>query len=92
MVNRDTVDLRYVEQLADTEQLTALAHLVKFARTHLADGERTLSEIAEELFRLMEQDGFRKICGSSIPGNLAMPRKQEIYACLNRYREFGVCR
>lgn len=90
VINRDTIDLRYVEQLADTEQLTALAQLVKYARTHLADGKRTLSEIAEELMERLEKDGFQAICGSSIPGNLARPRKQEIYACLNRYREFGI--
>lgn len=90
MINHDTIDLRYVEQLADTEQLTALAQLVKFARIHLADGRRTLSDIADELERCLEKDGFQGICGNSVPGNLARPRKQEIYACLNRYREFKV--
>lgn len=90
VINRDTIDLRYVEQLADTEQLTALAHLVKYARMNLADGKRTLSEIVEELFRILCDGGFEAVCTNRVPGNLAMPRKQEIYACLNRYREWGV--
>ncbi len=90
VINRDTIDLRYVEQLADTEQLNALSQLVKYARMHLADGKRTLSEIAEELSGRLARDGFSGICGGSVPGNLAVPRVQEIYACLNRYREFGV--
>jgi hypothetical protein len=34
--------------------------------------------------------GLCAVCdGSYLPGNLAMPRKQEIYACLNRYRKLG---
>lgn len=90
MINRDTIDMRYVEQLVDSEQLTALAQLVKYARIHLADGKRTLSDIAEELNKSLEKNGFYKICGEHVPGNLAVPRKQEIYACLNRYREFGI--
>ena len=34
-----------------------------------------------------ETKGFEAVCGGeSVPGNLALPRKQEIYACVNRYR------
>lgn len=32
-INRDTIDVRYVEQLADTEQLAALAYFLKLCRT-----------------------------------------------------------
>ena len=31
-INRDTIDVRYVEQLADTEQLAALAYFFKICR------------------------------------------------------------
>ena len=35
----------------------------------------------------MERDGLASIAESSyLPVNFAMPRKQEIFACLNRYR------
>lgn len=86
-INRETVDLRYVEQLADSEQLTALSHILKHMKLQVFDGRRTLQEAVEYLVRGMGEKGFAAFCGGDIPGNLAMPRKQEIYATLNRCRE-----
>lgn len=87
LINRDTIDLRYVEQLADTEQLVSLGYLVKYAQLHLFDGKKTLSETVKELCRLLEGKGLAAVCeGNYVPGGLAMVRKQEIFACLNRYR------
>jgi predicted ABC-class ATPase len=89
-INKTVIDLRYLEQLADSEQLNTLAVLMKYARISLADGKRTVSAIAEELSDMLATYGFEKLCGSSVPGNLAVPRKQEICACLNRYRELKI--
>ena len=86
-INRETVDLRFVEQLADSEQLTALSHILKHMKLQVFDGRRTLQEAVEYLVRGMGEKGFAAFCGGDIPGNLAMPRKQEIYATLNRCRE-----
>lgn len=87
LINRDSIDLRYVEQLTDTEQLGTLGQLMKYAQLHLFNNQRTLGESAEELWKILEQKGISAICeGSYVPGGFAMPRKQEIYACLNRYR------
>lgn len=90
-VNRDTIDLRYLEQLADTEQLTALAQIMKYMRLQVADGKRTLQEIAESIEETLEREGFEKICGGGyLPGNLAVPRVQEIFGCINRWRELHI--
>lgn len=86
-INRETVDMRYVEQLTDSEQLTALAHMIKYMKLHTFDGSRTLQEAVERLYKEMEVKGFGAFCGPDIPGNLALPRKQELYAALNRCRE-----
>lgn len=86
-INRETVDLRYVEQLADSEQTTALSYLLKYAMLHYCDGRRTLQEIVTALVELMNKKGLAAIADSSyLPSNLAMPRAQEIFACFNRYR------
>lgn len=89
-INRDTVDLRYVEQLIDSEQTTALSCLLKYAQQHLCDGRHTLQEIVEELVHRVETEGWSILSDnprSNYAGaSLAMPRKQEIYACFNRYR------
>lgn len=87
VINRDTIDLRHVEQLTDSEQLASLGQLMKRAQIHLFDGKRTLGQTAEELWKLLEQKGISAVCdGSYVSGGFALPRKQEIYACLNRYR------
>lgn len=91
LVNKETIDLRYVEQLSDTEQLSALGYLVKYAQLHIFDGKKTLSESVKELYRMLETKGLDSICeGSYIPSGLAMVRKQEIFACFNRYRSLKI--
>lgn len=86
--NRETVDLRYVEQLTDSEQLAALAYLLKYAELHLFDGKKNLKEVVEQLEQKLMTEGLAAVCESSyVPTGLAMPRKQEIFACINRYRK-----
>ncbi len=93
MLNHETVDLRYVEQLMDSEQLTALGNMVKYLEEEMFDGRKTLGQAIEALWIRLNQQGLKAICdGGYLPGNLAMPRKQEIYACLNRYRHLGTSR
>lgn len=90
-INKETIDVRYVEQLVDSEQLASLGYLLKYANQHLFDGKKTLQEVAEKLYEIMEQKGMAAICESSyLPCGLAKPRKQEIFACMNRYRRLGL--
>ena len=87
-INRENVDMRYVEQLVDSEQLTALSYMVKYLKLKKFNGKKTLHEVVEAFYTEAEQKGFAAFCeGSTLPGNLAMPRKQELYAALNRCRE-----
>ncbi len=91
MINHDTIELRYVEQLADSEQLYALGCLVKYAQLQIFDGRKTLTEAVDVLDRLLQDKGLSAVCGESyVPSGLAMPRRQEIFACLNRYRALKV--
>ena len=86
-LNHETIDLRYVEQLADAEQLTCLGYLVKYLEEHMLDGHTSVKELVKKTLQNIEKEGFSAVCDSSyLPGNLALPRKQEIFACLNRYR------
>ena len=86
-VNRENIDLRYVEQLSDEEQCAALGYCLLYAHQRLMDGRRTLRQVVDELDRLLEAKGLEGLCGgrAGVPF-LARPRKQEIFACLNRYR------
>lgn len=85
-IDRETVDLRYVEQLADSEQTSALSYLTRHALEQLADGRKTLRQIAAELQKRIETKGWDGLTGSYVPCGLAKPRIQEVFAALNRYR------
>ncbi|MFR0078880.1 MAG: isopentenyl-diphosphate delta-isomerase, partial [Blautia sp.] len=75
------------EQLADSEQTGALAQLLRSTLEQLADGRRTFPQICQQLQTLLDRKGLDGLFGSSlVPGNLAVPRIQEIRCCLNRYR------
>ena len=86
-MNHDIIDVRYLEQLVDNEQTTALAHMLVYIEQKLLDGKHTLLEAVEMLCNRISEKGLSSICnGHNIP-DMALPRKQEILACLNRYRQ-----
>lgn len=90
-IDRDTIELRYVEQLVDSEQTMALGYMVKYARQHLFDGKKELGEIVSLLWNIVEEKGIGAVCGGRyLPCNLAAPRIQEIYACFNRCRALRI--
>lgn len=91
MVNKEMIDLRYVEQLADSEQLTALGYCVSYAQKRIFDGRRTLCQAVDELEAVMNEQGLSAICESrSSIASMARPRRQEIFACFDRYRSLKV--
>lgn len=90
-IDKESIDLRYVEQLADVEQVAALGYMVKYAVQRLFDGKRNMSEIVTELYMKIEENGMIEIYGGKyLPAGFAVPRKQEMFACLNRYRRLRI--
>lgn len=89
-IGRETVDLKYVEQLADSEQTTTLSYVLKAVLEQAEkEGKTDLEKAAEDICRLVEKKGLAALCkGSHYPASMAEVRKQEIYACLNRYRGY----
>ena len=60
---------------------------LKYAVEHFTDGKHTISEVAEWLAKKAEQEGLAFAAEyGEISGGYAIPRIQEIYSCLNRYR------
>ena len=85
-INKENVDLRFVEQLVDSEQLASLAQIVKYMKLHYFDGTKTLGQAVELLYDKIEKEEFAAFCENTVPGNMVIPRKQEIYEALNRCR------
>lgn len=87
LIGKQDVDLRYIEQLIDTEQTAALGLLLKYTIEKLADGTRMIDDIVKYLADQLKHKGLSFLSeGSYIPCGYAMPRIQEIYSCFNRYR------
>ena len=111
-LNYDTVELRYLEQLRDSEQTMALAYLLKYMELSLMDGRRSMTELADLIEKQLDERGLeslfasggaassaraaapaaREAAGGSLDvrSALARPRRQEILACVNRYRKLIV--
>ena len=109
-LNYDMVELRYLEQLRDSEQTMALAYLLKYMELSLMDGRRSMTELADLIEKQLDERGLeslfasggaassaraaaaREAAGGSLDvrSALARPRRQEILACVNRYRKLMV--
>lgn len=87
-LGKDSVELRYLEQLRDSEQTMALAYLLKYAQLRMLDGKKTLAQIADLIEKQLDQSGLESLFeNQDVRSSLARPRRQEILACVNRYRK-----
>ena len=87
LTDHETVDIRYVEQVADIEQTAAIARLVLYLHRNVFDGKKSLAECMDILKKLLDDRGFEFLDGGrNVPGNLAMPRIEEVCAAVNRCR------
>lgn len=90
-INRENVDLRGLAQIADTEQVQALAQCLKVLEAEIFDGNRTVREALALLESRIGQEGLTALSDTrrNVPA-MAMPRRQEIFQCVNRYRSLGL--
>ena len=87
-VGKGTVDARQVEQLVDAEQSAVLGQMVRMViERGILDGEHSLADAVDWAFDALERGGWEALSpyGDAACG-LAMPRKEELFACLNRWR------
>ena len=87
LIQKEEVQLRALEQVIDREQINALAHVLKYAMLHAADGKKTVSGIADLLEKIQKEEGPEAFFdGECISNGLAAVRKEDICAMLSRYR------
>ena len=88
---KESVELRYLEQLKDQEQTAALAYLLKYAELKLMDGKKDIRQIGDFLEEQLDGKGLESLFEhGDVSAQLARPRKQEIMACINRYRRLKI--
>ncbi|MBD3369813.1 ATPase [Candidatus Fermentibacteria bacterium] len=85
---RSTIDLSLVEQLVSSSQTNAIAMILTYMAKRYMDGSRSLSEAVDSVLEDVRKNGLDAISPfrGGHPGELALPRKQEICAAVNRYR------
>lgn len=90
-IGKSAVELKYVEQIVDVEQTTTLSYVMKYVLEQLEKNPHTeIYELLEMICDRINEEGSGAVCGRNVPGNLAEVRRQEIYACVNRYRGFRI--
>ena len=92
MVGRGSIDLSQVEQLVDESQTRAIAAFFKQLSGRQRDRGLSLSETVDEILEAVAEQGLDHLAGfdGRHPGYMALPRKQEICAAVNRYRGLRV--
>lgn len=88
---KSLLDLSNLEQIADTSQTNCIAVMLDFLWKNIIDNKKSVVECVDELFNQVEKFGLDSISTyNGHPGNLALPRKYELCAAINRYRGLKV--
>ncbi|MEG4087167.1 ABC-ATPase domain-containing protein [Microcoleus sp. POL10_C6] len=85
----EDIDLGAVEQIVDSGQLRAIAAAMVYAKQQYMDGKRTLSEIIDLVIADIDAQGM-DILSPFPEGDLAMFRRFELAAAINRLRSLSV--
>jgi len=85
----EEIDLGAIEQIVDRGQLRAIAAAMVYAKQQYMDGKRTLSEIIDLVMADIDAQGM-DILSPFPEGDLAMFRRFELAAVINRLRSLSV--
>lgn len=84
-VNKKQVDLRYLEQITDGEQMLAIAKALEYLRRKYGGKTVAMEKLLDSVMELLEKDGICALSEGSVVPNMAMPRRLEVAGCLNRF-------
>lgn len=88
---KETIHISGLEQLVDDSQTQGLAMMLSYVKNELLDDKSTIVELTNRLYQRIEKHGLDVISNHhGHPGHLALPRKQEFIATLNRYRRLKI--
>ena len=85
LINKKSVDLRYLEQITDGEQMLAIAKALEYLRKKYGGKTIAMEKLLDSVMNLLEKHGICALSEGSVVPNMAMPRRLEIAGCLNRF-------
>lgn len=89
---KSDIHLDYVEQLIDGNQTNCIGAMLEYIVSEmLTKGTMTINEIIDKIYTKIEKEGLGAISSyTRHSGNLVLPRKHELCAAINRFRELKV--
>ena len=90
-INNENIDLRAVEQIVDNEQLNAIGSIMKWIEDNMMIKNLSLEEAVNKAYDEINKNGLifiDKTKGGN--GSMSLPRKQEVMATYNRYRNLKI--
>lgn len=92
LIDREAIDVRYLEQLSENGQTTALSCMMGWILDNVK-AEEDIQQLLDRMYTMIEKRGMEAVISASYSGgHPVLPRKQELYACLNRYRRARIVR
>ena len=68
-----------------------IGYLFVYMNNSIFDGNICLQSAVEKVYNLLDNSDLNTIIGKKmVPCNLAIPRKQELSMCLNRFRKINI--
>lgn len=90
-LNKENIDVRYLEQLIDYGQTAGSGYLLKYGMEQIVDDKKTLTEVVDAIFTQIEKKGFGAIVPKGYSAGFpVLPRKQEVMAAWNRFRKLKI--
>jgi len=93
LLGSEAIRLDQVEGLVDPSQTRAIAQMIRLLAKSGMDGSMTLREALDRLYARIESGGLDMVSPfgkGKHPGDLALPRKHELAAAINRLRTLKV--
>lgn len=86
------INLSFVEQLVDESQTRSIAYMIRYIHNKLLKDSAPLHDVIDMLYRDIDEKGLDIISPyfGKHPGDLALPRKLELSAAINRMRSLQV--
>lgn len=90
-LNKEVIDVRYLEQLIDYGQTVGVAYLLKYGMEQLADHKKNMQELVTALFQIVEEKGFSSLIPKGYSAGFpVLPRREEVMAAWNRFRRLEI--
>lgn len=85
LYNKTNVDLRYLEQITDAEQMLAISKALEYLIKKYGGKEISLNLLLGDIENLMEKKGVEALTGRGSVPDMSRPRRFEIAGCINRF-------